>query len=148
MEFLSLVVPVCDHPEHLDALYDELARRAGDLAKRWEIIFVDYGTDSRQWLATRKLQERGASGIRSYRLVNQRSRHEALRFGCRSARGEVVMNVSLSPADGAPSSPPRVRLRRIDPRLSRTPEAKRTWVPCGGAPNLLYLPGTTSRPAA
>jgi len=95
---LSIVIPVCDERESLEALYlelDEVGRAHGyDL----DIIFIDDGSNDGSWHVIRRLAENDerVQGIRFRRNFGKAA---ALSAGFRAARGELVMTLDADLQD-------------------------------------------------
>lgn len=95
---LSVVIPVFNEAESLDALYRELVEVAEGNRYDLDLIFVDDGSRDRSWQIIQQLAERDArvSGLRFRRNFGKAA---ALSAGFAQARGELVMTLDADLQD-------------------------------------------------
>ncbi len=99
---LSIVVPVYDEEESLEALYTELEAALRGLGERFEILFVDDGSRDGSQSRMRELAKRD-SRVRVIALDGHHGQTAALAAGFAHVRGEVTVTLDADlqndPAD-------------------------------------------------
>jgi glycosyltransferase involved in cell wall biosynthesis len=89
---VSIVVPICNELDNIPLLYQQLMAVLPDLARPWEIVFVDDGsTDG----STGRLAEL-ASGDRRVKVVRFRRNYgqtAAMQAGIRYSTGDVIVTL-------------------------------------------------------
>jgi dolichol-phosphate mannosyltransferase len=95
---LSIVIPVYNESESLEALHAELAEVAAAESYEMEIIFVDDGSSDGSWKIIEKLAEKDAR-VRGFRFRRNFGKAAALSAGFSHARGELVMTLDADLQD-------------------------------------------------
>jgi dolichol-phosphate mannosyltransferase len=95
---LSIVIPVYNESESLEALHAELAEVAKAESYEMEIIFVDDGSRDDSWQLVRKLAKIDAR-VRGIRFRRNFGKAAALSAGFADARGEIVMTLDADLQD-------------------------------------------------
>ncbi len=95
---LSIVIPVCDERESLDALYRELADVAQANGYDLDIVFVDDGSKDGSWDVIRKLAGEDPR-VRGIRFRRNFGKSAALSAGFEAATGELVMTLDADLQD-------------------------------------------------
>jgi glycosyltransferase involved in cell wall biosynthesis len=89
---LSVVIPVLNERDSVEALLDEIALACDRLGRSWEVIWVDDGsTDGTAELLERLALER--ANVRLVRLRRHFGKSAALRAGFDQSRGEIVVTM-------------------------------------------------------
>jgi undecaprenyl-phosphate 4-deoxy-4-formamido-L-arabinose transferase len=89
---LSAVVPVYNSEGTLLALVDELARVLPGIARRWEVILVNDGSQDGSWTVLESLAARHPE-VKVVDLSRNFGQHAALLCGVRRASGELVVTL-------------------------------------------------------
>ena len=91
-DLLSVVVPVCNEETNIDPLYRELDVALSPLGYRWEIVFVDDGSDDGSWAAITALHESDPR-VKGIRFSRNFGHQHALFAGLAYARGNGVIQL-------------------------------------------------------
>ena len=95
---ISIVVPLFNEEESLNAFYDELAKKIQKLDKDYEIIFIDDGSTDNSLSILKDLENKNKSiGVFSFR--KNQGKAEALTFGFRKARGDYIVTLDADLQD-------------------------------------------------
>jgi len=95
---LSVVVPVYNEEESLEAFYSELSRELKKLNMSYEIIFVDDGsTDSS--LEILKSLEKEDSSVRIFSFRKNLGKADALTLGFQKAKGDIIITLDADLQD-------------------------------------------------
>jgi dolichol-phosphate mannosyltransferase len=95
---LSIVIPVYDEAQSLDALHRELDEVAGTGSLPMEMIFVDDGSRDGSWVVIERLAAADPR-VRGIRFRRNFGKAAALSAGFRAARGELVMTLDADLQD-------------------------------------------------
>ena len=90
---LSVVAPVYDERENLDALVDELVRTLDAAALQFEILLVDDGSTDGSSARIAELARASAGRVRGIHFRANRGQTAAFDAGFRAARGRVVVTI-------------------------------------------------------
>ncbi len=91
---LSIVIPVFNEEESLNAFYKELILQVSKLKVGIEIIFVDDGSTDKSLSILKKLEEdEDKENIRIFSFRKHRGKAEALTLGFTKAIGEYVLTI-------------------------------------------------------
>jgi glycosyltransferase involved in cell wall biosynthesis len=96
---LSFVIPVKDEEATLKELAESIRAAVEEIpetAGKWEIIFVDDGSQDRTWARVRELAD---GRIRGIQLRRNCGKATALEAGFREARGEIVFTMDADLQD-------------------------------------------------
>ena len=96
---LSIVVPVLNEEESLDALYDQITSVAANEGYRLDLIFVDDGSTDNSWQVICRLAEADPQRVRGVRFRRNFGKAAALSAGFSLARGELVMTLDADLQD-------------------------------------------------
>lgn len=95
---LSIVIPVYNEQESLEALFSELDEVAAANGFQLDVVFVDDGSADGSWQVIRSLAERDAR-VRGIRFRRNFGKAAALDAGFALARGELVMTLDADLQD-------------------------------------------------
>jgi len=95
---LSIVVPIFNEEESVQAFYTELTKHLHELKKPYEIIFVDDGSTD-ETLPKLKLLHKEDTSIRIFSFRKNQGKAEALTLGFYQAKGEVVVTLDADLQD-------------------------------------------------
>ncbi|MCC6126343.1 MAG: glycosyltransferase family 2 protein [Pirellulales bacterium] len=95
---LSIVIPVFNEAESLEALHAELAAVAAAEKYDLDVIFIDDGSRDDSWKIIQKLAEKDAR-VRGLRFRRNFGKAAALSAGFSHARGELVMTLDADLQD-------------------------------------------------
>ncbi len=95
---ISIVIPVYNECESLEALYGEIAAVAA--AEQWEleVLFVDDGSNDGSWNVIRDLSHKHLA-VRGIRLRRNFGKAAALLAGFRTARGDIFLTLDADLQD-------------------------------------------------
>ncbi len=102
---ISIVIPVFNEQDSLEALYTEIAQTTQEAKLEMEVIFIDDGSNDQSWKKIRELatQHEMVRGIRFRRNFGKAA---ALSAGVREARGELILTMDADLQDD-PAEIPR-----------------------------------------
>lgn len=89
---VSIVVPVFNEVENIEALHREIRAAAEQSGRSFEVIYVDDGSDDGSDRVLRALQQ-GDSAVRVVRLARNYGQTAALASGFDACRGDVVVTL-------------------------------------------------------
>lgn len=89
---LSIVIPLYNEEESVDALYEEVRAAADDLKRDWELLLVDDGSTDRTVEKLREICARD-SRVGAIRFRRNYGQTAALQAGFDQARGRVVITL-------------------------------------------------------
>jgi glycosyltransferase involved in cell wall biosynthesis len=95
---ISVVIPVCDEVDSLEALYRELAEVASRHDYDLDVIFVDDGSTDGSWGLICKLSAEDAR-VRGLRFRKNFGKAAALTAGFEAARGQLVFTMDADLQD-------------------------------------------------
>ncbi len=95
---LSIVIPVCDERESLEALHQELVEVGNAQRYDLDIIFIDDGSTDGSWRVIERLAATDTR-VRGIRFRRNFGKAAALSAGFRAARGELVMTLDADLQD-------------------------------------------------
>ncbi len=89
---ISVVIPVFNESENIDALSLELKETLNTLPKKWEVLFIDDGSTDDTSAKLQIIAER-FKGFGFLRLARRSGQSAALALGFARARGEIVVSL-------------------------------------------------------
>jgi glycosyltransferase involved in cell wall biosynthesis len=95
---LSIIVPVLNEAESLEALHREIGEAARGLSQPVEMIFVDDGSTDASWSVIQTLAGRDAS-VSGVRFRRNFGKAAALTAGMRAAQGELILTIDADLQD-------------------------------------------------
>jgi len=95
---ISVVVPVCNEKESLEAFYDELITVVPELDEKYEILFIDDGSTDTS-LEILKAFEQKNHHVRVFSFRRNLGKSEALTFGFAQAKGEYIVTLDADLQD-------------------------------------------------
>jgi dolichol-phosphate mannosyltransferase len=95
---LSIVIPVLNESESLEALHAELTEVAKANSYELDVIFIDDGSRDDSWKIIQRLAEKDAC-VRGIRFRRNFGKAAALSAGFAAARGEIVMTLDADLQD-------------------------------------------------
>jgi glycosyltransferase involved in cell wall biosynthesis len=96
---ISVVIPVLDEEESIEALYEQLSEALGDVGRPYEVIFVDDGSSDGSFETMKSLHDRDNDHVRVIQFRRNFGKTAALAAGFRQARGEVVVTMDADLQD-------------------------------------------------
>jgi undecaprenyl-phosphate 4-deoxy-4-formamido-L-arabinose transferase len=90
---LSIIIPVYNEEDSLNALCDRLFPVLDQLGRSWEVIFVDDGSRDRSPVLLRQLFERRPDTIRIVFFQSNFGQHAAILAGFEFARGRRIVTL-------------------------------------------------------
>jgi len=96
---LSVVIPLLDEEESIEPLHSSLVAVLGNLGKKYEIIFIDDGSEDGTFGILQSLHEQDPEHIRVIQFRRNFGKTAALTAGFRQARGEVVITMDADLQD-------------------------------------------------
>ena len=95
---LSIVVPVFNEEESLNAFYKTLLAALFKLKKNYEIIFVDDGSNDKS-LSILKEFEKKSKSVRVFSFRKHQGKAEALTLGFQKAKGDYIVTLDADLQD-------------------------------------------------
>jgi glycosyltransferase involved in cell wall biosynthesis len=95
---LSIVVPVYNEEESLEAFYDALTKALSNLNEKSEIVFVDDGSTDRSLELLQNL-EKSDTSVRVFSFRKNMGKAEALTLGFQKAKGERIVTLDADLQD-------------------------------------------------
>jgi glycosyltransferase involved in cell wall biosynthesis len=95
---ISVVIPVYNEQDSLAILYDEIARVGQSADLRFEVLFIDDGSNDDSWHVIRMLAERHAN-VHGIRFRRNFGKAAALSAGFSAARGDIIMTLDADLQD-------------------------------------------------
>jgi len=95
---ISILVPVLNEEESLQAFYDELLRVLPTLDKNYEVLFIDDGSTDTSLTLLRAFSERNKN-IRVFSFRRNMGKSEALTFGFAKAKGDYIVTLDADLQD-------------------------------------------------
>lgn len=92
-KLLSVVVPAYCEEEGLAEMMRQLHEVLENCADRWEVIFVDDGSDDDTWSVIRQLHQQYGEHVNGLRLSRNFGHQNALFAGLEAARGDAVISM-------------------------------------------------------
>jgi glycosyltransferase involved in cell wall biosynthesis len=102
---LSVVVPVLDEEESIGPLYSSLKEALDPLGKKYEIVFIDDGSEDGSFQILKSLYEGDSEHIRVIQFRRNFGKTAALTAGFRQARGDVVITMDADLQDNPAEIP-------------------------------------------
>lgn len=95
---LSVLVPVFNEEESLEAFYNRLARVVPKLDKDYEIIFIDDGSTDSSFKILKKFELKDKH-LRIFSFRRNQGKSEALTLGFQKAKGEYIVTLDADLQD-------------------------------------------------
>ena len=95
---ISVVVPLLNEEQSLEALYEELTRALEPLHEPWEVVFVDDGSTDGSMAVLSRLVEQ-TTNVVAVHLRRNFGKAAALQTGFVEAQGEVVVTIDADLQD-------------------------------------------------
>ncbi len=95
---ISIVVPVYNEEESLQAFYDELNLRIPSFTKSYEVIFVDDGSTDDSLNILKKLAQKDKN-VKIFSLRKNSGKAEALTLGFQMAKGNAIVTLDADLQD-------------------------------------------------
>ena len=111
---VTVVVPLLDEEESLKELKKGIDRVLGEL--RFEVIFVDDGSQDGSWTVIEELQRDQPETVRGIRFARNYGKSAALQKGFEAARGAVVFTMDADLQDD-PQELPAMRSKLLEEGL-------------------------------
>lgn len=95
---ISVIVPVMNEEESLEAFYDRLKSEIAKLSKNHEIIFIDDGSTDNSLTMLKEMLQRD-SAVRIFSFRRNQGKAEALTLGFQQAKGDTVVTLDADLQD-------------------------------------------------
>lgn len=95
---LSIIVPVYNEQESLEAFYEELSHFLAKIGKKYEILFIDDGSTDKSLQILKKFHQKDKR-IRVFSFRINQGKAEALTLGFQKAVGEYVITIDADLQD-------------------------------------------------
>jgi glycosyltransferase involved in cell wall biosynthesis len=95
---LSIIVPARDEEEGIKAFYDELMKYLPDVAKEYEIIFVDDGSRDKTLSIFKSFVSKNKN-VRVFSFKRNRGKADALAYAFYHAKGDVLITMDADLQD-------------------------------------------------
>ncbi|MCP2519748.1 glycosyltransferase family 2 protein [Candidatus Aminicenantes bacterium AC-708-M15] len=90
--YLSIIIPVYNERENLEQLYNEIIESLGNFEKKYEIVFVDDGSEDGSFSLLKKIHKRDPR-VKIIRLRRNFGQTAALSAGFDFAKGKVIITM-------------------------------------------------------
>ena len=110
-EMISVVIPVYNEAANLPALWTRLAAVMKQIARPWEVVFIDDGSADDSLTMLRGLQE-APGHVRVVELARNFGQHSAILAGFKQSKGDIVVTLDAD-LQNPPEEIPRL-LAAID----------------------------------
>lgn len=91
--YISIVIPIYNEQEVLETLYQRLFPVMDQLAKPYEVIFVNDGSKDRSEQILREFHQRRPEEIRVVNFNGNFGQHMAIMAGLEKVRGEIIITM-------------------------------------------------------
>ncbi len=88
---IAVVVPVYNSEKTLEELYKRLRKVFAILKVKYEVIFVDDGSQDESWLVIKKLAK--STEVNGIRMMKNFGQHNALLAGIREAKMDLIVTI-------------------------------------------------------
>lgn len=95
---ISIVIPVFNEEESLEAFYTELSKELKKIDRPYEIIFVDDGSTDMSLTLLRDLEKKDKT-VRIFSFRKNLGKADALTFGFQKAKGELIITLDADLQD-------------------------------------------------
>ncbi|HSW87863.1 MAG TPA: glycosyltransferase family 2 protein [Candidatus Saccharimonadales bacterium] len=95
---ISIVVPVMNEEESLEAFYKEITRVVPTLSKEYEFVFIDDGSTDKSLSMLQELAQRDTH-VRVFSFRKNHGKAEALTLGFQMAKGETIVTLDADLQD-------------------------------------------------
>ena len=95
---ISIVVPLFNEEESLNAFYDELTKGIQKLDEIYEIIFIDDGSTDNSLSILKNLENKNKK-IRVFSFRKNQGKAEALTLGFQKAQGDYIITLDADLQD-------------------------------------------------
>jgi glycosyltransferase involved in cell wall biosynthesis len=95
---ISIVVPVFNEKESIDAFYTELTKELRKITEHYEILFIDDGSTDTSLVLLKEL-EKSDKKVSVYSFRKNQGKAEALTFGFQKAEGTIVVTLDADLQD-------------------------------------------------
>ncbi len=92
-DLISFVIPVRDEKSTLREVFEQISTQMRDLARKFEVIFVDDASSDGSWEAIQNLSEEHPGSVVAFRFLKHCGKADALATGLRAARGSLVFTM-------------------------------------------------------
>jgi len=97
--YVSVVIPVFDEAQSLRPLFNRLTKTLDEVARPWEIVFVDDGSRDASLATLLELLDERPERVRIVEFSKNFGQHAAVLAGLRDARGQVVVTLDADLQD-------------------------------------------------
>jgi undecaprenyl-phosphate 4-deoxy-4-formamido-L-arabinose transferase len=108
---LSVVIPVFNEEENLEALHNRLSEVLADMGEPYEMVFVDDGSTDSSYQILKRLHEMDEH-VKVIRFTRNFGQHPAILAGFDFAQGEVLITIDAD-LQNPPEEIPKL-LRKLD----------------------------------
>lgn len=89
---LSIIIPVCNEVDTVDALYEQLIRQLHTMGCTWELIFIDDGSTDGSYDKIKALWAKDST-VRVIKFVRNFGKTPALSAGHDYSRGKIIIHI-------------------------------------------------------
>src|SRR5208283_3908853 len=93
VEMISVVIPVYNEAANLPALWTRLAAVMKQIARPWEVVFIDDGSADDSLKMMRGYAEEAPGHVRVVELARNFGQHSAILAGFKQARGDIIVTL-------------------------------------------------------
>jgi len=92
-EMISVVIPVYNEAANLPVLWDRLAAVMKQIARPWEVVFIDDGSADDSLKMMRGYADETPGHVRVVELARNFGQHSAILAGFKQARGDIIVTL-------------------------------------------------------
>src|SRR5580693_5009074 len=92
-EMISVVIPVYNEAANLPALWTRLAAVMKQIARPWEVVFIDDGSADDSLKMMRDYAEEAPGHVRVVELARNFGQHSAILAGFKQAKGDIIVTL-------------------------------------------------------
>jgi len=96
---LSFIIPLMNEEHTLPELHERIAEQANEVARDWEIIFIDDGSTDRSWEVIEELAAKDSAHVRAIRFRRNQGKAAGLAAGYKDCSGEIVFTLDADLQD-------------------------------------------------
>jgi undecaprenyl-phosphate 4-deoxy-4-formamido-L-arabinose transferase len=93
VEMISVVIPVYNEAANLPALWNRLAAVMKQIARPWEVVFIDDGSADDSLKMMRGYAEEAPGHVRVVELARNFGQHSAILAGFKQAKGDIIVTL-------------------------------------------------------
>ncbi|MDR2622661.1 MAG: glycosyltransferase family 2 protein [Dysgonamonadaceae bacterium] len=111
---ISVVIPLFNEEESLPELYAGIEKVMRENGFRYEVIFVDDGSNDHSWQVISELKQNHPEEVKAIRFRRNYGKSPALQYGFQKAEGDVVITMDADLQDSPDEIPELYRMVTVE----------------------------------